>query len=71
MSACLAVLLGYDEPRRKFVADLRRAGVPVLALVVEEAPKGEKKLEGAIRLPPAGLAAALAGVPSGPGAWAP
>ena len=71
MSACLAVLLGYDEPRRKFVADLLRAGVPVLALVVEEAPKGEKKLEGAIRLPPAGLAAALAGVPSGPEAWAP
>lgn len=69
MSAALVVLLAWDDPRRKFIKDLRAAGVPVLALVVETPPPGEITLTGARRLLPGRLAEGLAAVPPGPEAW--
>jgi uncharacterized protein (DUF58 family) len=36
LSACLAVLLAWDEPRRQFVRHLRALGTPVRAFVVVE-----------------------------------
>ena len=43
LSACVAVLLAWDEPRRQFVRDLRALGTPVRAFVIAEtgAPAGE------------------------------
>jgi uncharacterized protein (DUF58 family) len=44
LSACVAVLLAWDDPRRQFVRHLRALGTPVRALVVVEpgAPAGEE-----------------------------
>lgn len=37
LSACVCILLAWDEERRALVAGLRRAGVPVLVLLMDDA----------------------------------
>lgn len=66
LSACVCVLLAWDEERRGLVADLRRAGVPVLVLLmddVETSPTPGPMADQPERLrvlTPKGLAPALA-----------
>jgi hypothetical protein len=36
LSACVCVLLAWDEERRALVSKLRRAGVPVLVLLMDD-----------------------------------
>jgi rRNA-processing protein FCF1 len=36
LSSCVCVLLAWDEERRELVARLRRTGVPVLVLLMDE-----------------------------------
>lgn len=43
LSGCICILLGWDEPRRKLVRNLRVLGVPLLLLVLVE-PGGQEKL---------------------------
>ncbi len=67
LSACLIVLLAWDEERRAWLRDLRAQGVPVLALVVgEPPPEGEP---GVRWLAPGKAAEGLALIPPGPEAW--
>lgn len=40
LSACVCVLLAWDEERRALVAKLRRAGVPVLVLLMDDGDAG-------------------------------
>ncbi len=41
LSGCLCVLLAWDRDREAFIGDLRKAGVPVLALLVAEGPSSD------------------------------
>jgi uncharacterized protein (DUF58 family) len=62
MSACIHVLLAFDEPRREMVRALRVAGVPQIVLVVAEAPFTAADVP-VHRIDPADLAATLAAMP--------
>ena len=72
LSACVCVLLAWDDERREFIADLRRMGVPVLVLLVDDAepdplPDPGPMADAPTRfkvLSPQGLAGALAGLAS-------
>ncbi|NIM27611.1 MAG: DUF58 domain-containing protein [Gammaproteobacteria bacterium] len=70
LSACVCVLLAWDDERRALVSRLRRIGVPLLVLVLEDAPTGRVRDPGPMVdqpqrfkvLPAQGLAGALAGL---------
>jgi uncharacterized protein (DUF58 family) len=72
LSACVCVLLAWDQERREFIADLRRMGVPVLVLLVDDAEPDPSPDPGPMAdeprrfkvLSPQGLAEALAGLAS-------
>jgi hypothetical protein len=40
LSACVCVLLAWDDERRALVSKLRRAGVPVLVLLMDDGDAG-------------------------------
>ncbi len=42
LSGCICVLLGWDEPRREFVRQLRSHGVPLRVIVVTDEPVEER-----------------------------
>ena len=46
LSGAICVLLAWDAPRREFVGRLRALGVPVLVLVVGDAPAPPDEAEG-------------------------
>lgn len=47
LSTCICVLLGWDEPRRNFVGELRAAGVQTLVLVVSDPRRVQAARDGA------------------------
>ncbi|NCF82489.1 MAG: hypothetical protein GWP74_12865, partial [Proteobacteria bacterium] len=70
LSSCVCVLLAWDDERRALVRSLRRSGVPVLVLLMndgdaESSPEPGPMADQPARfkvLSPQGLAAALAGL---------
>lgn len=67
LSGCVCVLLAFDDERRALVASLRKAGVPVMAMVVATAavlPDAVCAAEGLRRLEPGRIAEGLAGLPA-------
>ena len=72
LSACVCVLLAWDDERRELIASLRRMGVPVLVLLMADAEPDPSPDPGPMAdeparfkvLSPHGLAGALAGLAS-------
>ena len=70
LSACVCVLLAWDNERRELIASLRRMGVPVLVLVMDDSEPDRSPDPGPMAdeptrfkvLSPQGLAGALAGL---------
>jgi uncharacterized protein (DUF58 family) len=70
LSACVCVMLSWDEERRRLVSTLRRMGVPLLVLVMDDTQAGALPDAGPMRdqperfkvIPAQGLAHALAGL---------
>jgi uncharacterized protein (DUF58 family) len=61
LSGCIVILLAWDEPRRRFIEELRAHGVPALALVIgAPAPSDAVLPEGVHRLAPGKIAEGLA-----------
>lgn len=61
LSGCIVVLMGFDEPRRRFIAELRAHGVPTIVLVIASPAAGDGPLpEGVHRLTPGKIAEGLA-----------
>lgn len=46
VSGCICVLIGWDEPRRRFLQRLRTAGVPLLVLMITEAATAASRAMG-------------------------
>ena len=63
MSACIHVLLAFDEPRRAMIRELQVAGVPQIVLVVADAPVTDADVP-VHRIDPGHLAASLAAMPT-------
>ncbi len=49
LSACICVLLAWDEARQEFVRKLKRLGIPVLVLVVQEQGRGNAAEPGVMK----------------------
>jgi uncharacterized protein (DUF58 family) len=62
LSGVLCVLLGYDEPRRTFVAHLRALGLPVRAFIVADGPSSIAEDGATHALEPGRIAEGLARV---------
>ena len=61
LSGCIVILMGFDEPRRRFISELRALGVPVLALVIAVPSDSDGALpQGVHRLTPGRMAEGLA-----------
>lgn len=65
LSACLCVLMGFDEPRRELVRTLRSLGIPVKVAAIATAAELSDEVclkEGLHRLEPGRIAEGLAGM---------
>jgi len=60
LSGCIAVLLGWDGPRRRLIQALAGTGLALLTLVVDEAPPPEPSVPGVHFLTPGNIAQELA-----------
>ena len=49
VSGCICVLVAWDEPRRRFIGELRALGVPVRVMVIVEPGKGQRLDPGPLR----------------------
>lgn len=63
MSACIHVLLAFDEPRRAMIRDLHIAGVPQIVLLAADTPVTDVEVP-VHRIDPGNLAATLASMPT-------